>query len=300
MSEIRFIRQPKVYLVGRQIVDEAALERFLSLEGVTFWETDTDVAGEKLSEVAGRLCYMSFSKPRPGGNKAYIDHILESGHGSVLEHAVFNLIISGVSRSFTHELIRHRAGFGYSQLSQRFVDESQCSFVLPPLYEIMVEADRVVKEIESFNDHCLSQQDWDSIKPYPPNLLNLSACYHRWLKFMAYARETYADQVALLMEYHPHLLAIDDRTARRKAARQAARSVLPNATETKIFVTANARAIRTFAEQRAALTADAEMRRVAVEIVKLMKRELPSMFGDFEILTTPEGEEYATPKYHKV
>src|SRR5438034_11227619 len=74
---------------------------------------------------------MSFAKPRTGGNQAYIGHILEVGHGSVLEHAVWNLIITGVSRSFTHELIRHRAGFGYSQLSQRYVDESEASYVEP-------------------------------------------------------------------------------------------------------------------------------------------------------------------------
>ena len=54
---------------------------------------------------------MSFAKPRPGGNKAYLDHILEVGHGSVLEHAVWNFVFTGVSRSLTHELVRHRAGW---------------------------------------------------------------------------------------------------------------------------------------------------------------------------------------------
>ena len=125
------VRDPRVYLVGRQTVDDAALAEFLADHGVRKWSTDTEVAGEKLIEVAGRLCYMSFSKPRPGGNAAYVGHILEVGHGSVLEHSVYNLIITGVSRSFTHELVRHRAGFGFSQLSQRFVDESSCSFVEP-------------------------------------------------------------------------------------------------------------------------------------------------------------------------
>ena len=89
------------------------------------------MAGQKLVEVAGRLCYTSYARPRPGGNATYIGHILEVGHGSVLEHAVFNFIITGVSRSFTHELVRHRAGWSYSQLSQRFVDESACAFVEP-------------------------------------------------------------------------------------------------------------------------------------------------------------------------
>ncbi len=77
------------------------------------------------------MCYMSFAKPRPGGNHAYVEHILEVGHGSVLEHGVWNFLFTGISRSLTHELIRHRAGFGYSQLSQRYVDESIAEYVEP-------------------------------------------------------------------------------------------------------------------------------------------------------------------------
>src|ERR1043165_5320385 len=127
---IRVLREPTVYVLGRQQVNDAEVDRFLADHGVS-WQTDTEVAGEELVEVAGRVCYMSFARPRPGGNAAYIGHLLEVGHGSVLEHAVFNLVITGVSRSFSHELIRHRAGFSYSQLSQRFVDESACAFVEP-------------------------------------------------------------------------------------------------------------------------------------------------------------------------
>src|SRR5712691_6095716 len=116
---LRIIREPSVYLMGRHLVDEQALADFLSDHDVSHWTTDTVVGGEKLIEAAGRVCYMSFQRPRPGGNQAYIGHLLEVGHGSVLEHAVFNLLITGVSRSLTHELVRHRAGFGFSQLSQR-------------------------------------------------------------------------------------------------------------------------------------------------------------------------------------
>src|SRR5271170_1602074 len=128
---LHIIHEPTVYLLGRQVVDDEALSAFLADHEVDHWTTDTEIGGEKLIETAGRVCYMSFQKPRPGGNKAYIGHILEVGHGSVLEHAVFNLLFTGVSRSLTHELVRHRAGFGFSQLSQRFVDESECSFVEP-------------------------------------------------------------------------------------------------------------------------------------------------------------------------
>src|SRR3954471_18054648 len=93
--DIRIIRRPTVYLVGRQIVDTAELDRFLADHGVA-WQSDTEVAGEYLTETAGRVCYMSFQRPRPGGNSAYLHHIKEVGHGSVLEHAVWNFLIAGV------------------------------------------------------------------------------------------------------------------------------------------------------------------------------------------------------------
>ena len=72
-KDIRVIREPTVYLLGRQTVADAELDRFLQDHGVT-WETDTEVAGEQLTEVAGRVCYMSFARPRPGGNQAYLNH----------------------------------------------------------------------------------------------------------------------------------------------------------------------------------------------------------------------------------
>src|SRR5262245_54052954 len=139
--DIRVLREPTVYLLGRQIVDEAVLDRFLADHGVS-WQTDTEVAGEHLAEVAGRLCYMSFARPRPGGNQTYLGHILEVGHGSVLEHAAWNFIFANVSRSLTHELIRHRH-LSYSQLSQRYVDESVAEYVEPDCIAVNPELHRL-------------------------------------------------------------------------------------------------------------------------------------------------------------
>src|SRR5215831_10329102 len=110
-KDIRVFREPTVYLLGRQYVEQGELDRFLRDQGVS-WQTDTEVASEQITEIAGRVCYMSFARPRPGGNQAYLNHILGVGHGSVLEHAVWNFIFAGVSRSLSHELVRHRAGFG--------------------------------------------------------------------------------------------------------------------------------------------------------------------------------------------
>jgi thymidylate synthase (FAD) len=255
------IRDPRVYLVGRQTVDDEALAAFLADHDARHWATDTDEAGEKLIEVAGRTCYMSFARPRPGGNSAYIRHLLEVGHGSVLEHAVFNLIIAGVSRSFTHELIRHRAGFGYSQLSQRFVDESECAFVEPEAIAEDPELHRV------------------------------------WLEAVQSCQRAYQALADGLAAKFAHL---EDRTLRRKKAREAARSILPNATETKIFVTANARALRHFIEMRGDAAADVEIRKVAIAVLKLLQAESPNLFGDYTLIDLHEGGQAVSTPHRKV
>src|SRR5919202_1745131 len=95
------------------------------------WSTDAD-GGQALAEFAGRACYQSWSKPNPSTatNAGYLRHILDVGHLSVLEHGVVTFYITGISRSLTHELIRHRH-FSYSQLSQRYVPERDAKMVEP-------------------------------------------------------------------------------------------------------------------------------------------------------------------------
>ena len=92
--------------------------------------------GSALAEFAGRSCYESYNRPNPrtATNEGYIAHLVEVGHYSVLEHASVSFYITGISRSLTHELVRHRH-FSFSQLSQRFVDSSSARMVLPPAYE---------------------------------------------------------------------------------------------------------------------------------------------------------------------
>ena len=255
------ILEPSVRLVGRLTIDEGELAGFLEDEGVSTWKTDAEVAAEKLVEVAGRLCYKSYAKPRPGGNAAYLGHILEVGHGSVIEHAVFNFIITGVSRSFTHELVRHRAGFAYSQRSQRFVDEKDCSFVEPGSIADDPELHRI------------------------------------WLDAVTAAHDAYA---RLADGLAAKFAEIPDKTLRRKKAREAARSVLPNAAETQIFVTANARALRHFIEARGDASADAEIRKVAVAILKILQAESPNLFGDYTLVDLPEGGQSVATPYRKV
>lgn len=124
---MRFVK-PRVFLVGETRVVEDGLNDFLAHINAPDWTTDAPSDAERLCEVYGRLCYRSFM---PGlnpnvtrvreGNDKYLGHVISVGHGSVLEHATVNFILSDVSRVFTHELVRHRVGVAMSQESLRFV-----------------------------------------------------------------------------------------------------------------------------------------------------------------------------------
>jgi thymidylate synthase (FAD) len=287
MSGIRIVTEPALYLVGRQEVVPGEVARFLDDHGASGWDTDAPSAGEGLVEIAGRLCYLSFRSPRPGGNAAYIGHIKEVKHGSVLEHAVFNLIVTGISRSCSHELVRHRVGLSPSQLSQRYVDESDVAFVVPPalLPEVTAARDFIGHDGPDGGNHAWFVLDvvseWDDeARPGDGVVAGL-----RWLA----GREADLEEYGRHVEYLASRIAAGDRTARRKAAREAARSALPNCTETKIFLTMNARAARHFIELRASAHADAEIRRLAVAIQAVLAGVAPNLFGDYRPVTLPDG-----------
>ena len=221
--------------------------------------TATD--GEKLAEFAGRLCYMSQRNPAKRQTAEYLENIKKQGHGSVLEHANYSLLIEGVSRSLTHELVRHRAGFAYSQLSQRYVDEADAQFVMPPA------------------------------------IIGDAALESEWKTQMESAQKSYVALVEHLMERYGW---VADKVHRRKMAREAARAVLPNATETKIVATANVRAWRTMLELRSSEGAEQEIRRLALMILRVLQKEAPALFSDFEVYMAEDRREAARIAYHKV
>ncbi|MBQ1049348.1 FAD-dependent thymidylate synthase [Micromonospora sp. C51] len=225
------------------------------------WSTDAD-GGQALAEFAGRACYQSWKKPNPATatNAGYLAHILEVGHLSVLEHGSVSFYFTGVSRSFTHELIRHRH-FSYSQLSQRYVPERDAAMVEPTVIAEDPELHkRFVEAAEA------------SVRAYNDLLEGLE--------------RRFAD--------------VANPTLRRKQARQAARAVLPNATETRIVVTGNYRAWRHFVGMRATEHADVEIRELAVECLRQLQRVAPNVFADFTISTLPDGTEVAQSPYAQV
>ncbi len=183
---------------------------------------------EKLIETAGRTSYLSFGKQGKDTEKAFIRMLIERGHLSVLEHAYATFRISGVSRAFTHQLVRHRL-CSFIQQSQRYVDESNFNFIEP-----------------------------QSIKNNPE-------AHSIFTEFMDNARKTYVELQKLGIK------------------NEDARFVLPNAAESQIVVTANLREWRHIVELRGEPDAQWEIRRTAIEILKILKKHAPTVFGDFEI-----------------
>ncbi len=169
----------------------------------------------------------------------------------------YDIEMEGTNHNFVaNGIVTHN-----SQLSQRYVDESDAAFVVPPA------------------------------------IIGDDALTAVWKAQIESAQATYIALVEKLMDRYKW---VDDKVHRRKMAREAARGVLPNSTETKIVVTANARGWRTMLELRSSEGAEFEIRRMAVMVLRVMQAEAPAFFSDFETYMAPDRAEAARIAYHKV
>lgn len=145
--------EPQVFLIGETRIIEEGLQAYLNYLGIPDWVSDAPTDCEKLIEVMGRLCYRSF---QPGMNRnvtkirehnsEYLENILKVKHGSVIEHPAMNFIFTDISRVFTHELVRHRAGVAISQESLRFVRLTDLGQWLPAVIRESPEAVEIFGE----------------------------------------------------------------------------------------------------------------------------------------------------------
>jgi thymidylate synthase (FAD) len=160
---------PQVFLIARPSIDLEGMRAYLEDVGGESWldlrlgEEESGSGGqpnhgELLLEFGGRACYRSWE---PGLNpnvsrirtdrREYFANILRSGHGSVLEHANYSFVFRNVSRVFTHELVRHRAGSAFSQESLRYVRLADIGFRVPPALEpVREQVLAIVEQLEEF------------------------------------------------------------------------------------------------------------------------------------------------------
>lgn len=254
--------EPKVYLIGESRVIEEDLRLYLEEIGAPEWRTDAPSDAEKIVEVMGRLCYRSF---KPGmnpnitkvreGNDVYINHIKEVGHGSVVEHPVFNLIFKDVSRVFTHELVRHRVGVAISQESLRYVRLDKLRFWMPHVFENHPKADLLkewavekITELEKWQLELAEMLDIDREKKFDV----------------------------------------------KKKLTSAMRRFAPIGLLTSIGWSANARALRHVIEMRTEPVAEEEFRFVMSKMIVKVITRYPNLFGDYEVEFTDGFPWYKT------
>lgn len=230
---------------------------------------NTGEDGGELAKTSGQLCYMSFGPNRTKNAEAqkYINNILSSGHGSVLEHPQYTFLIYGAGRDFTHELVRHRTGVAFSQVSQRYVDGLVLRFVERPEYQ---------------NDAELHEMFLDRID-------RTAADYDELARMLA-ERQAGGDAA----------LSSGKRTEMRKKVNQAARSSLTNETEAPILFSGNIRALRHVCEMRANGAADVPIRGVTTRIFLAMQRIEPTLFADYKLYELPGGTHAVATDWRKV
>ncbi|HZO87893.1 MAG TPA: FAD-dependent thymidylate synthase [Chthonomonadaceae bacterium] len=268
-----YLRTPGVALLARPSVAIGNMADFLGgfnpeLQFLQYLDDPTPLPpAAQICKTAGQLCYASFAPRRTLNADAarYFHNIKESGHGSVLEHANFTFLFYGISRSVTHELIRHRH-MSYSQISQRYVSGRVLRFVERPEYAADSE---------------------------------LHAAFERRIDAAAEEYNRIARRLLERQKAGAELLSAEARTDLRKKVQQAARSVLPNETEAPIVVTANARAWRHFLEMRANPHAEIEIRALAFRVYLCLAAAEPILFNDYRIAALPDetfGVETDFPK----
>lgn len=273
-----YLTEPGIALISKPTVCfDAVYEEYLSgfddeLDFDDYREDPVDLeeldGGDALAKFAGQLCYMSFGPNRTKNVEVgkYLDNIKSSGHGSVLEHANYSIFMYGADRSFTHELVRHRAGAAYSQVSQRYVDGKVLRFV----------------ERKEFQDDAL--------------------LHHMFVNWIDRSAAEYEARAYRLMELQKAggILAGTNKRDLRKKVNQAARACLPNETEAPIVMTGNARTWRHVLEMRASEHADTQIRKVAMKIYQCLVFVSETIFEDYRVKELYDGTLALETKYRKV
>lgn len=208
---------------------------------------------EKTVAAAAKMCYAAADVDTvmdgltEEKTASFVDMLSEIGHESPIEHASFTFAIEGVSRALLAQITRHRIA-SYSVQSQRYVAEKNFEYVLPP----EIEAEPKAKEVF---------------------LENMKKSHEDYLKIAEILSEKY------VKEYIAD--GLDEKQAKQKAQKRAiedARFVLPNACDTKMVATFNARSLQNFFKHRCCNRAQWEIRELATEMLKAVKEVAPNLF----------------------
>lgn len=226
---------------------------------------------EKVISMAAKLCYSKVGIDQIEENltddqvNKFLNHLVSIGHESPLEHCTFSFAVEGISRSCSHQIVRHRIA-SYSQQSQRYVKLDQFEYIIPPAIEKNEKAKEIfIKHMES------SQKAYDELvdilkeNHYNEELEDFknNYCGKNW----DYLDSETKYNITKKMKARAEKKAIED-----------ARYVFPNACETKIMITMNARSLLNFFNERCCNRAQWEIRELATQMLKEVKKVAPTIF----------------------
>ena len=235
---------------------------------------------DKVVAQAGKLCYSAVGvdeitqKLTEEEIARYVNMLASIGHESPLEHVSFTFAIEGISRACTHQIVRHRIA-SYSQQSQRYVKLEQFEYIIPPAIESNPEAKRIFIETMERD-----QKAYDELVDLllediliDKHAADYGSCIREILKENP---DAVPDRSKVLDLYAEKFF--EDYRKAEKQAIEDARYVFPNACETKIVVTMNARSLLHFFNVRCCNRAQWEIREMATEMLKECKKIAPALF----------------------
>jgi thymidylate synthase (FAD) len=266
---VTYLKEAGVALITQPHTDLSGVKNFLEKFNKRYENYLLDPVvlsdADQLAKFAGQSCYFSFGEKRTWNEDAskYFENIKEQAHGSVVEHPTFSFFVWGIDRAVSLEIVRHRAGFGFSQASQRYIDDANLRFILNE------EFDDNGPLFSNFVDGCA-----EALIRYGNVVDNLSVKYAN--------------------------AGMNKRDA-RKRINQSARRFLPNSTETFLTITANARGLRHFFEMRASQFADLPIQDLSLKMFNIVKQVAPIIFEDYVEKMQPDGvHAELTTRYRKV
>ena len=250
---MKFVK-PKVFLIATTRVNDNRVADWLDHLGASDWETDAITGAELLIELAGRRCYKAFgTELNPNismvrkGNQGYINNILKSRHGSVLEHAHVTFAIENVTRVFTHEVVRHRL-CNFSQESLRFVRPTSLDAYFPSIYTAHLTSNDAHRVKDLFRGA------FESLEDFQRKLIEICGMDKEGLPFSV-----------------------------KKLIQSANRRLMPIGMSTGIIVTSNHHNWRHLIEMRTAAFAEEEIKIVFGDIAKDLHSMFPSIYQDMVI-----------------
>lgn len=249
-----------------------------------------------LIAMAAKRCYKSFEAGlNPNVTKVrsdwteYIDNILKSGHGSVCEHSVFTFAIENVSRVFTGEMNRHRAGVGISEGSMRYIRYKDIPWWMPISITLTEKEEAIILNLTSERQHPDSAS-WTNEE------IKLAQKKKRSQNVFHSHFSTTESNYAELQDIWKDELAPESKFHGKKEITSMVRRIIPMGVATGGVWTLNIRALRHVLALRASSAAEEEIVHVMSRIGKMMVEAEPMLLGDF----TETAEGFWTPKYPKV